>query len=140
MKRLFICSVIAAAALSLFPSAFASVPGDRAVEIVQMMHAGDVDSALNNVVIHSTSFPADPTADREEMLGTVRFFSEMMRKESSENGGVMSVNVVRDASQDAIGFGSAEVEIEIRYRNGSANFDRLLMVRQNGVWKLDFKR
>ena len=126
MKRLFALLFVA---LFAFACGGSSTPGDVAVELYNLVDAGNYEKAADLIAYEGET--SEAIAEQKAMITSL--FKEKAGPQLEANGGVKSVEVLGETlSEDGK---QADVELKIVYGNDTEETEKVSLVLTDDGWK-----
>ena len=126
MKRLFALLFVA---LFAFASGGSSTPGDVAVELYNLVDAGNYEKAADLIAYEGET--SEAIAEQKAMITSL--FKEKAGPQLESKGGVKSVEVLGETlSEDGK---QADVELKIVYGNDTEETEKVSLVLTDDGWK-----
>ncbi len=127
MKK-FLVFFAAVFALSLFVGCGgSSSPGDKAVVIYEKLANGDVDFVYDNIAMQGKEPSEEEIAKLKGLLG-------MAKAETDSKDGIDSIEVISEEIEED--GNKATVRIQFTYGNGETDEDDVIMLKEDGDWKM----
>lgn len=116
-------------------SCTSSSPGDTFKDYMELMKKGDVKEFVKGFAVDETQTPEEQEKQTQLIEGLI---GDKTKKMMEERQGLKDVQILEETiSEDG---NSATLKVKFVYGNGSEEENTQEMVKQDGKWKMAFKK
>lgn len=135
MKKLFSYMLLITVMALFMTSCSSSGPGSAFKSYMEKMKTGDYKGCAQGFAVDETKTP-EQNAKATEMIESI--LTDKADKAIKEKGGLKDVEVLEESiSEDG---NTATLKVKFTYGDGSEQENTQDMIKQNGEWKMVFKK
>ena len=135
MKKIFSILLLFTVVSLAFTSCTQDSPGAACKAYLEKMKSGDYKGCAEGFAFEDTKSPEE----NEQMTAMIEgLLKDKADKAIKEKGGIKDIQIVEETmGEDG---NTATVKVKFVYGDGTEKEDTQDMVKQNGVWKMKFKK